>query len=331
MLLALNATALVSFAEETGDVGYDIQAVIPENQVDKTQSYFDLRMTPKQEQTIQVKVNNTSDESSDFVVSINQAYTNNQGFIDYSQAVQPDKSMNYKIADIATYAKNVTVPAQSSKVVDIQLKMPAETFDGQILAGIHVVKKNKSEKTSGITSQYAYVLGLKLTETDTAVKRDLQLVSVKPAVSFGATSVVAKLRNPTMDAYGHLKYTAKVTKKGSSEALRNVSYDKNMQLAPTSTYDFAIDWQGKKLVAGKYTLHLTVADALDNVWQFDEDFTITGAAAKKVNKVVVTKANQIPFWVYLLIGVLLLLILLLIILILVSKRRKKAETTESEE
>jgi hypothetical protein len=71
------------------DVGYDVQAVIPENQVDKTKSFFDLRMQPDQKQTISVRINNTSDQDSEYKVTINQAYTSDQGFIDYSD---PKKS-----------------------------------------------------------------------------------------------------------------------------------------------------------------------------------------------------------------------------------------------
>lgn len=45
-----------------GDVGYSVQAHIPANQIDKRQTYFDLKMQPKQKQTVNIDVMNSSNE-----------------------------------------------------------------------------------------------------------------------------------------------------------------------------------------------------------------------------------------------------------------------------
>lgn len=326
-IFCLSATPAT--AADDGQVGYNIQAVIPANQVDKGSSFFDLRMKPGQQQTIEVAVNNTSEEEASFDVNVNQAYTNAQGFIDYSDAnVSPDKSLKYNIQDIASYDKEVTVAAQSSKLIAIDLQMPKDSFDGEILAGIQVAKQASPDESKGkITNTYGYILGLKLTETDAAVKRELKLLSVKPAASFGKTSIVAKLQNPTADAFGHLKYAVKVTKKGTDDVARDVTYDDDMQMAPNSTYDFAIDWGGKALAAGDYTLKLTVSDAKSNVWRFNKDFTITRKAAKEVNDVTVNKVNQqkLPTWALILLGVLTALLLLLLILVFLERNKRGSQ------
>lgn len=218
-LVTLHSTLVANAAGDEGNVGYDIQAIIPENQVDKEKTYFDLRMTPGQEQKIEVMINNTSDEKNTYEISINQAYTNAQGFIDYTDADSIlDQSLPYQIKDIVTYEKGVTVDAGVAVKYPITIKMPAESFDGQIMAGIKVMKKNEDEEQSGIQNKVGYILGLNLTETDTPIKSELELVNVEPAVSFGKTSVVAKLRNSTMEAYGHLKYDVDVVNKKNDES-----------------------------------------------------------------------------------------------------------------
>jgi hypothetical protein len=331
LLLLLYPVSEKILAETEGNVGFSIQAVIPENQVDKEQSYFDLRMTPDQEQMIEVQIKNTSNETSQFIVNVNQAYTNSAGFIDYEDAtVKKDKSLLYDISDIATYDSSVEVAANSSVSFPITLKMPSKSFDGQILAGIQVIKDTDS-KSEGITNNYGYVLGLKLTESDVEVKRDLKLLSVKPAVSFSRTSVVATLQNPTMDAFGHLKYEAEVKNKATDEVEKKVTYDNNMQMAPNSTYGFAIDWDDKALVAGEYSLTLTVSDAKSNVWKFTEDFTITAKEADDVNALTVNRVADtggVPLWAIIVIVILSLIIIGWFIFFL--KRRKK-EKDESEE
>lgn len=313
----------ISFAETENNIGFTIQAVIPENQVDKEQSYFDLRMSPSQEQIIYVQVINSSSEDIVFKLSVNQAYTNSAGFIDYADPdIEKDESLKYDISDIASYDSKVEVKANSSVSVPITLKMPSETFDGVIMSGIQVIKES-SQSSEGISNKYGYVLGLILRETDNEIKRELNLISVKPAVSFSKTSVVARLQNPTMDAYGHLKYEAIVTNKKTGEVEREVSYDNNMQMAPNSFYDFAIDWNNEALVAGEYTLDLVVSDAKENVWEFSEDFIITKKEAKEINKVTVDKlAEKDNISIYVIaLGAVLVLAIVILTIIIVKKRK----------
>lgn len=307
------------------NVGYNIQAVIPENQTDMSKSFFDLRMKPEQKQTITVKINNTSNQDSDYSVKINQAYTNDQGFIDYSDSKKANGNhYPYDISKIAKVDDKVEVPKNSSKDVPVTLTMPKQSFDGQILAAIQVIKENGKAK-EGITNDYGYILGLKLTESDVEVKRQMKLKKVEPAESFGKTSVVAVLENPTMDAYGHLKYEASVKDSATGKVIRTVSYDNNnMQMAPNSQYRFAIDWENKRLKAGDYSLHLKVSDAKSNVWAFDQKFTISDKQAKDVNNATIDAAdnNHLPIWVYIVIGILLAIILLGIIWFILTKRKK---------
>lgn len=312
-------------ADTENNVGFTINASIPENQVDKNQSYFDLRMTPNQEQEISIQITNTSDADSQFKVNINQAYTNRSGFIDYSDSdIKADSSLPYEIADIVNYEPTVEVKANSSLRYPITLKMPTEQFDGSIMAGIQVVKETTGN-ANGITNKYGYILGLKLTETENPVKRKLNLLGVNPAVSFSRTSVVANLQNPTMDAYGHLKYEAKVTNVKTGELEKEVRYDENMQLAPNSVYDFAIDWDDRRLVAGKYLLDLVVSDAKNNRWEFSEAFTITKKEAKEINKVTIDKAKENSLFKYIIILIIVLLFLVVLFGLYIIKQKRRDE------
>ncbi|WEV60402.1 DUF916 and DUF3324 domain-containing protein [Streptococcaceae bacterium ESL0729] len=332
-LFSLIAGPLGVLAEGENNVGFTINSVIPSNQIDKEQSYFDLRMTPGQEQEIIVQVINTSNEDSKFKVNVNQAYTNKSGFIDYSETdVKPDSSLKYKISDIANYEHEITVQANTSMNLPITLKMPAEQYDGTILAGIQVVKEKSEEeaKKQGISNQYGYILGLQLTETDTELPRQLNLLNVRADSAFNRTSVVAELQNPVMTPMGHLKYTAKVTNKKDGAVEKEVSYDNDMQMAPNSTYDFAIDWDNKPLVAGDYNLDMVVSDDKGNEWKFNKDFTITKKEAKKINdKVIITNTGQNPYLKYFLI-LLGLLIVLSIILFIIKKRDKDKDENEDD-
>ncbi|MEQ6205552.1 DUF916 and DUF3324 domain-containing protein [Enterococcus mundtii] len=318
---------LVIEAETESEVGFHIKAIIPENQADKKLTYFDLQLEPGQKQTIKFLIENTSNEESTYQVAVNQAYTNDQGFIDYTQPTdESDIPEEFQINNIAKVPESITLAGGKSQEVSVDLTMPEKEFDGQILAAIHVMKIGQAEQEGQIVNNYGYVLGLKLTNNTNEVQRKVELEGVEPAISFGKTSVVATLKNPTMDAIGHLKYAAEV-KDATGEVIKEVSYDKEMQMAPLSTYRFAIDWDNERLEAGDYSLHLTISDAKDNEWVFDRDFSISESDAKEVNKVAISKVNQqsIPTWVYVVVGVLLGIILLLIIYFLFIRKKKKEE------
>lgn len=318
-------TSGMVYGDEEGIVGYDVQAILPDNQVTKDNSFFDLRMTPSAEQTISIQINNTSDEESTYDLSVHQAYTNNQGFIDYDQVSETVKDKEYDIAKIASIADSVTLPGNSSKTVPITIQMPKASYDGQIMAGIQVVKQEDTQDKGQISNRYGYIIGLKLTETDNEVPRQLILETVEPAVSFGTTSVIARLFNPTRDAYGHLVYDANITDAKDKKTIKAAHFDTDMQMAPMSTYDFAIDWKGERLKAGKYVLHLTVTDAKDNKWEFEEPFTITAEAAKKINAATIDQVTDkgLPSWVYILIGLLLACVLIGSVFIIAKRKKDK--------
>lgn len=302
-----------------GEVGFNVQAVLPENQIDKNDSFFNLRMKPDQEQLIEVTINNTSDEDIVFEVNVNQAYTNNQGFIDYTDnSVEADSSLPFDINDLVKYENEVSVSAKSSKKVSFQLTMPSELYDGEILAGIKVNRKeNKQEAKDTINNSVGYVLGLKLTETDKDIKRQVNLISVKPQSVFGKPTIVATIQNPMMASYGHLKYETEIIEKKSKKIFYKTTYDNDMQLAPNSVYPFAIEIKDKALVAGDYSLKLIVSDAKENKWTFNEDFTIKKIEADKINKATINKNDNptIP-WSLIVIGFVVLVLIIVSIIVL---------------
>jgi len=278
-------TATVSTANE---IGYHIYSIAPENQINNDNSFFDLRMKPNQEQTIEFVIANTSDIDQTYTIELNQAYTNNQGYIDYSENKNSPSNINkqFSIEQIAKIQKNVTVHKQSTTKIPINLKMPSEQYDGEILAGIRVIKQPENHDSKSIVNEYGYILGLRLTETDKELQRLIQLNNIKPEVSFGKTSVVITLQNPIMESYGNLNYEVKIQNKEKPDIIKQKSFT-GLQMAPNSLYNFSVDWDGERIVAGDYRMNLRITDKKSNKWEFTKDFKIQTQEANKVNKVVI--------------------------------------------
>lgn len=325
LLLSFYTKAIRVEATDQTSVGFTIEAILPENQIDKNNSFFDLRMEPNKKQVIKVKIKNTTINSSSYTIRVNQAYTNNQGFIDYSNSEESKKNkLPYKIDDIIKYKKELTLDGNEQKEVSFEIDMPKEPFDGKILAGIQVIKKNNKEKEQNqISNSVGYILGLQLTETDNKVQRKLDLLSVKPEAKFGHPTVVATIENPTMEALGHLKYEAKIVTKNGRKEIYKKTYDNNMELAPNSYYDFAIEFINQRITNGEYVLILNIKDAKKNSWDFEKEFTVTSKEAESINRVTIDANDtqtKIPYRV-IIIG-LTIMIIIVCLYVYLSKKEK---------
>lgn len=78
------------------EMKFAVNAVIPENQVDKNQTYFDLKMEPGQKQTLQVQMKNDTDKEVVVETHANTAITNSNGITDYS-VIDPQLDSTLKI------------------------------------------------------------------------------------------------------------------------------------------------------------------------------------------------------------------------------------------
>lgn len=275
-----------AFAME-GEVGYSVQAIQPENQINKTASYFDLMMEPGQEQTILINIYNTSNEDIEVAVHITNPITNRNGIIDYTNLeAEADESLKVPITEIASIEENdIKIHANSTTQVPIHLIMPAEEFDGIILGGIYVEKipeeSEEKEESVQIQNRYSYVIGLQLRENDTVVKPDLLLKEVNPELVNYRTSVIAKIQNRAPIIADHLNIQAKVFDSDDKE-IRFAGVE-NYRLAPNITMDFVIDWENKLLEPGTYKVSMYVNNG-DESWVWNEEFIIPEEEAILLNE-----------------------------------------------
>ena len=142
-----------AFGIETSaaELRFSVETEIPENQIDKTKTYFDLMMKPDQEQILKVRAANSTDENLVIDVSVKSATTNSNGVIEYGESLTAlDKSAPADLSEIIQLkdgGESVELPAKSEKLVELRVKMPKEEFSGQ-LAGSRLVKKSMKRKTS---------------------------------------------------------------------------------------------------------------------------------------------------------------------------------------
>ncbi|WP_204120349.1 MULTISPECIES: DUF916 and DUF3324 domain-containing protein [Levilactobacillus] len=319
------------------NIGYNVSAVIPKNQINKQNSFFDLNMKSGQTETLKVRINNISNQDVTVKTAIRTAWTNSTGNIDYvNPAKSFDPSLKYKMSDISQIQgkKTLTIPAGKARVVSAIVKVPKTSRNGVILGGWYF--KKVDDKVTGnvkgatnVHSEYSYVIGMKysLGKAPVAV---MSLGKVGAGLSNGHRAVIANLRNTSAVIIPNLKMHSTITNRDSNTTVKNMKKSK-VQMAPNSDFKYPLVLNDSPLKAGKYHLHMVVKNT-ERTWVFDRDFTITAAQANKYNHDTVDNQG-LNIWLLIGLGALAMLILILLILLiiyLIRRRRRDDDEDEAE-
>lgn len=287
---------------DASELNFSVQAVIPNNQLDKKQTYFDLKMEPNQEQNLAIIVTNTTDKSIQIEVAANTAITNDNGLVEYNNRTKKtDESLQVGFKDLVKVEPEVVIPANQSVQVIVHLKMPNEQFKGVILGGLVFSEKltedqKKTEKKEQITNLYAYTIGVVLTETNEDVAPNLKLLDVNPGQVNFRNSILATIQNNQPSIISNLEMKGEIYKKNGNKVLYQTEL-KNLRMAPNSNFNFAVSLNNKEMKPGKYTFK-GVATAGEKKWKFTKDFTIDSTVAKLNNKKAVGLEKIIDGYIY---------------------------------
>ncbi|MHC5279586.1 DUF916 and DUF3324 domain-containing protein [Listeria kieliensis] len=308
---------------------FSVSAVLPENQIDKTKTYFDLQMRPGDQQDIEVELINASDRTITVETRANTAITNENGIVDYSYTGKHlDRSLKVPFSKIAKVAQETTLPKQSRKRIKVALTMPPDAYKGVILGGLHFKEKDpkqaekKTDSGVQIENKYAFVIGVILQESDEKVKRAFDLGTIQPSQVNFRNVLKANVQNPVAVIVPDMEIQASVTEKGRDKVLFETNRD-HLRMAPNSNFNYGISWENQPFKPGTYTLHMTLK-AGDKTWKWDKDFEIERKEAKKFNDRAVELEKDYTMY-YVIGGVLLVLLLLVVVYLLGRRSRKKAE------
>lgn len=332
-----------SGSSQSEPTSISISANLPDNQINKDQSYFDLLMKPGQEQELEVVLRNSTDKDLTMIASANSAVTNDNGVVDYSfSKPKTDSTLKVPLSQIAVIEKETVVPAKSDKIVKVHVKMPNEPIEGVVAGGIYLQQKDDpNQKNSGdggvqIKNKYVYVMGIQLREKEdiSELVADMKLdkIKIKPKQVNYRNVLGINLQNTEPVYIRNLTVDAKIYKKGSQEVLHE-SKQESLKMAPNSNFNYGVSWENQEFKAGKYRAKVTAhSEDYNKDWSWDEEFTITKKEAEVLNKEAVElEVTPTPWWVYVLIGLGIAFLLLLILYLIKRYIDKKKEAKRREE
>ncbi|MGY3748701.1 DUF916 and DUF3324 domain-containing protein [Vagococcus acidifermentans] len=280
--LVLNANRV---SGETTGADFSISTNIPDNQIDKQQSYFDLLMTPGQEQTISVVVYNHSSEKITVDVGIMPAFTNEGGHVQYTPAKESlDKTLTYDIRELVDGPTKVVLEPVSKQTVSFQVKMPDEPYDGYIAGGITFTERSKksdgNNQSSGLINKIAYTTSLLMRQSLDNGQPDLKLRKVVGKLVNHTGEITANLQNPEATYLDDLLLKVELFRVGEQSVL--LEYEQSdLQMAPNSNFDFRIPVeQVEQLVTGDYTIRINAYGNLNTDGPHSVDNSSTGSNQK---------------------------------------------------
>ncbi|MBC1604585.1 DUF916 and DUF3324 domain-containing protein [Listeria rocourtiae] len=279
------------------ETDFSVSALIPDNQIDKSKKYFELRMKPSQVQELEVLLTNNLARPMTIEMHANTAVTNDYGTVDYSnKAPQFDNTLQFPFSEIAEMPDEIMLHANGSRKMKVKLRMPSVPFDGLILGGLHFSEKG------GLGD---YVIGVILSEKDTVVEPDMKLNGVKPSQISKRNVLKVNLQNIKPVILQNLVVEARIYKENSDEVLYRTKRDM-LRMAPNSNFDLGISWKNQAFEAGKYRLKI-VATSEHNIWKWNEEFEIEKDLATKLNRRAVGIEKSFALW-YIGCGVVLLML-----------------------
>lgn len=319
--------------DDSGTIGYFVRALLPENQIDPTVTYFDLRMKPRETQEIIVEIVNETQEELSVHVEAISASTSRNGVIDYKTPDVRDKTLKVGFTDIASLEKNqVNIPAQSTLPVPVLLTMPEESYDGVVLGGLVFTKETEQTGDAEgmvLNNIYSYVIGVKLSETDVDVQPEFELESVQANTVNYMPTMVHNIRNKNAAIAKNIMIDIKIY--DQKNQLVSAFQREGMDMAPCSVMPLAVtpsntpeaESQGR-LVPGEYTSMTTLIQN-EKTWNFEQKFVIENEEAQKINAAAIDEAPAEADNTLLIIAaaVILVLLLLLVFLLVWMKMRQK--------
>ncbi|WKF72406.1 DUF916 domain-containing protein [Lactococcus lactis] len=322
-ILVISGSSALAESSQTSKETYSISALPSEHQTNGIESFFDIRWTPSYTEHFGILITNHSETVQTYQIQVNKARTNRNGIIDYSDTTPESKSSKYQLTQMIQLAKEVTVPAGQSQKVEGSLNFPQGSFNGILMAGIHVSEKKSQTNQSAVSNSVAYNLPF-VVRGNNDVRPDAKLTLKKfslEAFSSTQSSLDVELFNEEATLLKESQFQAEIINKKSGKVMAKQS--SKLDLTPETDFVYPMKLP-KNLPAGDYQLTLKVSHSKDK-WSFKRTFHITGAQAKSIQQRAGVKDYSWIIYLLLFLGI----ITIFVILFLVRKTSKRNKSIEA--
>lgn len=304
LLLGLFSHQTQVFADEGTVQGLGFQAdwALPDSQHSDS-AFWDLLLAPNSMEQVEVTLSNTSPAPIIIDMEIVGARTTDLGEINYSPNEGiADETMPHDIRDVASVPAYIELGVGEEQTITVNLAMPSEEFNGMLLGSLHLQRRLTEEETQGedmIINTFSFIIGLVLRNNTNATDKDIYMAGVEAGLDNFRTAVLIDLINRQPEILPDMTIRAEVFQEGQEVAVFERT-QAEMRMAPNTSMRFPVRMGDQAIQPGTYIvrIHLT---SEDDVWSWEETFTITEAEASNLNSQAVGflyegGSNLPPLW-----------------------------------
>ncbi|WP_165815215.1 DUF916 and DUF3324 domain-containing protein [Levilactobacillus bambusae] len=329
----LPTTALAAKDQGNQPGGFQVQAEIPKNQIDKkVTTYYDLKVKPNESGTLYLNVQNQLDKTATYKIALNPAFTSNAGAITYNNNSRKlDPSMPFNLRNYATVSQqNLTLKAGQGKRIAVKYRMPNKPFNGIVLGGVTVTKNlTDADKKNNIRNQVSYSVATEFQESTQPVKSALVLNSVKASANNAEPTVELNIQNPMSKIESQLKLKTTIYK-GDKKLLVNNS-TRTMQIAPNTNMTYMVRNDNHRMEPGSYKAVID-ATTKGGHWHWVRHFTVTQKQASQINNNSYFP-QKTPWYetIWFFLSIIALLLLIIVVLLYHRYRKNRSQGKHSRD
>ncbi|MFB9769413.1 DUF916 and DUF3324 domain-containing protein [Lactiplantibacillus modestisalitolerans] len=288
LVLTFIGSGLTAMAAKTPTSNFTVTPILPDNQIDRRTSYFDLKVEPNASQELQVKVSNPATSRKTLRIMPINATTADGGQAVYVPSPRQDPSATTTFTKMTSPAVTVELAPKEAKTVTFRSRIPRAGFSGQVLGGIFVTDTKsqatttKAKRGFALRNRYAEVVAVSMWCQPRTVPVELRLAQVKTADTNQQPTVSAKIRNVTPVLFGQMKIEAQVIQQSTGKTIATQQL-KNGSMAPNSWFNYQVNLGKRTLSAGDYLLKLHLTTGKRD-WKFSEHFELSTQRAQQHNR-----------------------------------------------
>ncbi|EZH64915.1 hypothetical protein DH09_20620 [Bacillaceae bacterium JMAK1] len=279
---------------------FTVTPLFPDEQIDGNESYYELQLDPSESTELELVLHNLSSNEVTVNASLFPAVTNEHFVIDYIET-------EAEIVDLVDVEPSVTLGPQEVKTVDVTVQSPNDAFDGILLGGLYFEEDYDEKTNSGISNEYAYLIGLQLTndhEQHKAIEPELSFIDVEPITFENRPLINVSFQNDEPIIIDELTVVTEVFTEDGEIVESNEREDGRMAPSSAVTYGVALS---EVLDPGTYIAKVT-ATTNANEWVWEEEFTIEEEDFAEAEMIEEESADTFPYWMVIIVVIAILFV-----------------------
>lgn len=273
---------------------FEVQPVLPDNQTDQSENFYDLKVAKDTEQTLQLRIQNFTNKTITVKSDIRNAYTQVGGGIDFSATAATDQTLKHPLTTLLTLPKaqqTITLSAHEATTLTANLKIPKTGLKGMVYGDWHFTEKvnAKTEKHTAVKAHYAYSVGVCLQGKGYAqTSAALTYQNTRPFLYNKHPAMAITVKNSQPMAMRQVAITGQIALVGKANTKRTFQ-NSQVMIAPNSTLQVPISWNYDSMQPGKYQIKLHIngqnyANRFPIDQTFVKHFTVARSTADRLNQ-----------------------------------------------